>query len=505
MERLASSVICVGFVGASPEEAPLQELADLAPGGILLFARNVHDVASTRVLVDAVRTSIGGDPPPLVAIDQEGGRVARLRAGAVAVPAMMALGASEDPELARRVGSALASDLRGAGCTVNFAPVADLASEPASVLIGARSFGDDPACVGALVAALVTGLQAFGVAATLKHFPGHGATALDSHVVLPVVRTTAALLRTRDIVPFVHGIAAGAKAVMAGHIVVPALDPHHPATLSHAVLTDLLRDELGFAGVCFTDCMEMGAIAAGMGTVRGAVEALVAGADCVVLSRHLERARAVRDAIIAAVASGELPLARLEEAARRVAELRFWKPSRILEAIDGDAIAREVARRGLTLVRGTVRMDVHVPVTIVSFEGTTDEGAQGQHIDRTSLNMALRTRRFRSEVLRVPLEPAGDILEHLVAFVRAQAGRQFVFLLRRAYRYAAQRVAIEALLAVVPDALVVALREPFDAMFVPQARRLVCTYDDGEISVDALADAIAGRIESTGIMPVSFS
>jgi beta-N-acetylhexosaminidase len=503
MERLASSVICVGFAGATPEEAPLQELADLAPAGILLFARNVHDVASTRVLVDAVRICIGEDPPPLIAIDQEGGRVARLRAGAAPMPAMMALGASEDPELARRVGSALASDLRRTGCTVNFAPVADLALEPASGVIGTRSFGDDPARVGALVAALVTGLQAFGVAATLKHFPGHGATALDSHVVLPVVRTTAAILHARDIVPFAHGMAAGAKAVMAGHIVVPALDPHHPATLSHAVLTALLRDELGFTGVCFTDCMEMDAIAAGIGTVCGAVAALVAGADCVVLSHHLGRARAVRDAIVAAVASGELPLARLEEASRRVAELRCWKPSPVLEAIDGNAIAREVARRGLTLVRGAVRMDTHVPVTIVSFEGTTDEGAQGRHIDHTSLNMALRTRRFRSEVLRVPLEPAGEIVEHLVALVRAQAGRQFVFLLRRAYWYAAQCVAIEALLAVAPDALVVALREPFDAIRVPQARRLVCTYDDGEMSVDALADAIAGRIESNGKMPVS--
>jgi beta-N-acetylhexosaminidase len=503
LRRLAASVLCVGFEGATPEDAPLEALADLAPGGVVLFARNVRDVASTRILVDAATAAIGGDVPAFVAIDQEGGRVTRLRAGAAQMPAMMALGASGDAELARRVGLATANDLRRAGCTVNFAPSADLALEPASAVIGARALGDDPASVGSLVAALVSGLQAGGVAATLKHFPGHGATAADSHVALPVVEVSAATLRARDLVPFARGIAAGAKAVMTAHVLVRALDADRPATISRAVLTDLLRGELGFTGACFTDCMEMDAIANGVGTVRGAVAALAAGADCVLISHRLEIARAVRDGIAQAVSSGELALSRLEEAARRVAALRAWKAP-APPAIDGAAVAREVARRAVTRVRGSLRLDASIPVTVVSFEGATAEGAQGRHTDHASLNMALRTRRFRCEVFRAPLEPESEMLEHLVDLVRAQAGRQFLFLSRRAHCYPAQRLAVQALLDVAPDALLVSVREPFDAMSFSQARNVACTYGDEEVSIDALAEAIAGRIEAQGVMPVHF-
>lgn len=504
LKRLASSVLCVGFEGATPEAAPLEALADLAPGGIVLFARNVRDVASTRVLVDAATAAIGGDTPAAVAIDQEGGRVARLRIGATQMPAMMAVGASGDTELARCVGLAFAGDLRRAGCSVNFAPCADLALEPASTVVGARAFGDDPVRVGLFAAAFVTGSQAGGVAAALKHFPGHGATAEDSHNVLPAVDTSAAMLRARDLLPFAQGIAAGAKAVMTAHVIVRALDADRPATLSRAVLTDLLRGELGFKGVCFTDCMEMNAIASGIGTAQGAVAALRAGADCVLISHRLEIARAARDAIVEAVSSGVLALGRLEEAARRVAELRAWKAEACPE-IDGAAVAREVARRAVTRVRGSLRLDCATPVTVVSFEGVTLEGAQGRHMDHTSLHTALRARGFRSEVLRACLEPDGDMLENLVDLVRAQEGRQFIFLSRRAHCYPAQRIAIEALLVVAPEALAVSVRDPFDAMLFERARHVACTYGDEDVSIDALADAIAGRSEPRGVLPVRFA
>jgi len=504
LERLASSVLCVGFEGATPEEAPLEALADLAPGGIVLFARNVRDVASTRVLVDAATAAIGGDAPAAVAIDQEGGRVARLRVGATQMPAMMAVGASGDTELARCAGLALAGDLRRAGCTVNFAPCADLALEPASTTVGARAFGDDPVRVGLFAAAFVRGSQAGGVAATLKHFPGHGATAEDSHIVLPAADTSLATLRARDLVPFERGIAAGAKAVMSAHVVVRALDADRPATLSRAVLTDLLRGELGFKGACFTDCMEMDAIASGVGTAQGAVFALQAGADCVLISHHLEIARATRDAIVEAVSSGALSLGRLEEAARRVGELRAWKAAPGPK-IDGAAVAREIARRAVTRVRGSIRLDPAIPVTVVSFEGITFEGAQGRHEDHASLHSALRARGFRSESYRAPLEPRSDALENLVDLVRAQAGRQFIFVLRRAHCYPAQRVAVEALLVVAPEALAVSVREPFDAMLFERARHVACTYGDEEVSIDALADAISGRSEADGVMPVRFA
>lgn len=497
--------MCVGFEGMTPVEAPLAELADLAPGGVILFARNARDVASVRVLADAVTAAVGRSPRSFVGIDQEGGRVARLRRGAAQMPSMMALAASGDLDLARRVGSALAWDLRRAGCDVDFAPVVDLALEPRSTVIGARSFGDDPERVGSFGAALAEGLQASGVAAVLKHFPGHGSTAVDSHLALPVVNAPADILRARDLIPFARGIAAGAKAVMAAHVVVPAFDAHAPATLSHALLTDLLRKELGFTGVCFTDCLEMDAIAAGIGTVQGAVRAIAAGADCVLVSHRLELARAVRDAIVEAVQTRVIPLERLEEAACRVRALRAWLAESAGAELfgDGPAIAAEAARRAVTRVRGSIRLDPNVPVTVVSFEGVMADGVQSPHADEASLNMALRTRHFRSELFRVPLEPEPELIEQLTELVRAQAGRQFVFLLRRAHLHAAQSEAVETLLAEAPQALIASVREPFDVACVPQARHVVCTYGDEEVSVEALADALSGRIDPVGVLPVA--
>jgi beta-N-acetylhexosaminidase len=501
LQQLAARVLCVGFDGATPEEAPLAELAALRPGGILLFARNGTDVSATRTLVDAVCDAIGGPLRPLVAIDQEGGRVARLRGGAVQMPSMMALGATGDADLAQRAGGAIADDLRRAGCTLDFAPVADLALEPRSPVVGTRAFGDDPAHAGRLVAAVVTGLQAGGIAATLKHFPGHGATEVDSHVAVPVVPAAAATLRARELLVFSAGIAAGARAVMSGHVIVPAFDRENPATLSYAILTTLLRGEYGFTGVCFTDCLEMDAIARGVGTAQGAARAVAAGADCVVVSHHLEAARAARDAIADGVKSGQIPLTRLEEAAARVDALRAWRPEEAT-SVEGDVVAREIARRAVTIVRGSVRLEMERPVTIVSFEGATSGGVQGHHVDHASLNLALRTRRYRSELFRVALEPDARAIAHLGELIRAQGPRQIVCVLRRALTYVGQREALEALLDAAPETLVVCAREPFDVLCAARAKRVVCTYGDEEVSIEALADAIAGRFEPSGTLPV---
>ncbi len=219
---------------------------------------------------------------------------------------MMALGAADDPALAERVGLLVAGDLRSAGVTVDFAPVLDLALEARSAVVGTRAFGDDPQRVGALGAAFGRGLERGGVAATYKHFPGHGATAHDSHDLLPRLTAGADLLRSRDLVPFRIAVAAGARAIMVAHVVAAAFDDELPASLSPRVVAGVLRGELGFTGACFTDCLEMDALA-GFGAARAAVLALQAGADCALISHSLERAGEARDAIVAAVLAGDLP------------------------------------------------------------------------------------------------------------------------------------------------------------------------------------------------------
>jgi beta-N-acetylhexosaminidase len=495
LERLAGAVLCVGFEGASPEEAPLRELAQLAPGAIALFGRNVRDARQTRALVDAATAAIAerSGAEPFVAIDQEGGRVARLRGGAHEIPSMMALGAANDVELAERVGALVAKDLCAAGVTIDFAPVLDLALEPASSVIGTRSFGDDAERVAALGTAVMRGLERGGVVATIKHFPGHGATAGDSHELLPEVDASLATLRARDLVPFARAIAAGARAVMSAHVVVRSLDATRPATLSQRVLVDLLRDELGFTGVCFTDCLEMNAIATGVGTERGAVFALAAGADCATVSQSLERARGARDAIVAAVRSGELALQRLEEAAGRLTRLRA--PHSDAGGRVDERAGIEAAQRAITLVRAPSDerfLSAGEPATVISFG---DE-------DRPSLSLALRERRVRSELLRVPAEPAAEMIEQLVALAGAQRDRRFVLVMRRAHRHAAQRAALDALLAAVSDAILVSSLEPFDCALFGQARTVACTYGDERVEMEALADVLTRRLAAGGRLPV---
>jgi beta-N-acetylhexosaminidase len=503
--RLAGETLCVGVPGDEVDAATREDLSALAPGAFVLFARNVSTLEKTRTFVAALRAAAGGDVPALVCVDQEGGRVARLRFDRNALPSMMALGATRDAALAFRAGARLADDLRAIGANVDFAPVLDLALEGGSTVIGTRALGDEPHAVAALGVALVRGLEANGIATAPKHFPGHGATALDSHAVLPTIAASLCDLRARELVPFAAAFAAGARAVMSAHIVVSAIDADRPATLSPLVLTTLLRDELGFEGVCFTDCLQMDAVAANVGTVRAAVLALAAGADCCIVSHDLALARKARDAIVTAVAEGSLPYQRLAEAAARVRALRraLASESSAPSVADGSDVAGEIATRAVTRVAGDARLDLAAAVTVVSFEGAADDGIAASDGERPSLSLALRRRRMRSELLRVPLEPDRAMREMLLDVVSMQGARNVVVVARRAHLYPAQREAISALLEIAPHAVAISAREPFDIDGLARARGVLCSFGDEESSIEALADVLCGRSEPSGTLPVA--
>ncbi|GAC1562863.1 MAG: glycoside hydrolase family 3 protein [Vulcanimicrobiaceae bacterium] len=508
--ELAGDVLCVGVPDRVLSEQTARELAALQPGAVILFDRNVSSLDATRELVRAMRDAIGSGVPPLVCVDQEGGRVARLTFAEPGVPAMMALGATGDPDLAERVGARLARDCAAIGANVDFAPVLDLALVPASTVVGTRSFGDDAERVATLGAAVVRGLEREGIVSVPKHFPGHGATAVDSHVALPTIETSAADLRARDFVPFVRAFAAGARAVMSVHAIVTALDPDRPATLSPLVLTTCLREELGFSGVCFTDCLEMDAISKGVGTARGAVLALAAGADCCIVSHELALARDARDAIVAAVDDGTLPLSRLREASDRVRALRVQCAAREPPPADdvsasptgADDVPSLVAARAIARVSGELVLDPQLPVTVVSFEGEAGDGVASQARARPSLSLALRRRRLRSERFAVPLAPDDDMANVLFDVLDAQGDRSLVIVARRAHVYPSQRALIAALLARAPHAVAVSALEPFDVTYLAGARGIACTFDDGEATTDALADVLVGRRTATGTLPV---
>ena len=503
---LARGVIGVGFTGATTDAAPLEALRAFAPGGVTLFTRNVGTAGELRELVRALRAL--GSPPPLIMVDQEGGRVERIQHGVAALPSAMAVGATGDVALAERLGTLLGRDLAQLGINVDLAPVADLSLQPKSVVIATRAYGDDPERVGAFAAAFARGLEDAGVAAALKHFPGHGSTAEDSHVALPRVTADAATMRTRDLVPFARAIEKRvASIVLTAHVVIDAFDPDHPATLSRRVLTDLLRGELGFEGVIATDCLEMDAIARGVGTVRGAVEALAAGADLMLISHRLDLAHAAADAMAAAVRDGEIPLARLQDAYARVHGLRERLAARTPPGGPVDEGAPlDAARRAVTVLRGDPRLRAGKPVTVISFEGITVDNVAasgGRSGNETpSLSSALRRRGWKSEIMRVPLDPRTDDLELLLEHIPALGDREFVVVSRDAHLYPAQRDAIARIVERAPDALIVSSRAPYDAVLWPQAGRVVCIYGGQIIALEGCADVITGRVPARGTLPV---
>jgi beta-N-acetylhexosaminidase len=433
VERLAVGCLLPSFPGHEVPDWVLRRL-DAGLGGITLFAYNVGDPTQLGALTARLREA--GDV--LVAIDEEGGDVTRLEADrGSSYPGNLALGAVDDVELTEEVAAAMAAELVRAGVNMNFAPVADTNTNPDNPVIGVRSFGADPELVARHVAAFVRGTQRQGVAACAKHFPGHGDTAVDSHVDLPVVGGDV----VTALPPFRAAIAEGVQAVMTAHLLVPELD-ELPATLSRRIVTGLLREELGFEGLVVTDALEMRAISGGVGVEEAAVLALAAGVDalCVGHDLHEESVDALVGAISEAVRSGRLPLERLEEAAVRVATTVRWASARDAASAPGREVGADAARRALR-VHGSPSLE-HDPIVVelvpdaniaagVLVHGLADLwlGAVGVRLDETT---------------RDP----GAVL----AFV---GDRPLVIVARDARRHAWQQAIIWELLTLRPDAVVI--------------------------------------------------
>ncbi len=330
LERLdlkarAAQVLLVGIQGSGkPAESTLELLAEMPAGGVVLFGFNLPErPADLGEYVGALQDAAGRNGsglPLIVAIDHEGGSVFRFKGGGITrIPAPSEVG-SRSPAYASALGEAAGSELRALGVNMALAPVVELLSDENKRFLGSRSYGRDPASVDACAGAYIEGLQSTGVAAVAKHFPGNATE--DPHKAMPVLGVDRAAYE-RDYAPrFASAIGRGVAGVMLSHVVFEALDPSGPATLSRAVVAEELKGRLGFKGVAITDDLYMKALSERLGVERAAVAALSAGADLVMLSA-MGGAAEVRDAIVAAVEDGSLPARRLDEAAKRVIELKM--------------------------------------------------------------------------------------------------------------------------------------------------------------------------------------
>ncbi|MGC4792320.1 glycoside hydrolase family 3 N-terminal domain-containing protein [Micromonospora sp. DT178] len=384
LRRLALGTLLAAYPGPVPPGWAVDLVAE-GLAGHTLFGTNVHDPGQVAASTAALRA---GRPDVLIAIDEEGGDVTRLaHATGSPYPGNAALGAIDEVALTRRVYEAIGAELAALGVTVNLAPTVDVNTADENPVIGTRSFGADPARVAAHSAAAVTGLQAAGVAACAKHFPGHGATVADSHYELPTVDVPLDVLRRRDLPPFAAVVAAGARAVMTAHIRVPALTGDGPATFSRAVLVDLLRGEYGFTGTVITDALEMkGAAVAAGGVGPAAVRALAAGADllCIGAQVDAELVERVVAEIVGALGDGRLDRARVEEAAGRAAALAAWTRAAGATSTAPDGLGYAAARRAVRVEGELTGLDrplivqLHAASTIA--EGRVPWGL-GPHLD----------------------------------------------------------------------------------------------------------------------------
>jgi len=327
LEEQIGQVLMVGFAGLEPTSQLIGLIQQQHIGSIILFSRNIQSAQQVQDLtghLQEIARQAGAIGPLLIALDQENGMVQRLGEDSTIFPGSMALGAVGEEQCAYEVALAAGQELRALGITLNLAPVVDVNNNPANPVIGVRSFGEDPWQVARLASAQIRGYQQAGLATCVKHFPGHGDTATDSHLAMPVVPYTQERLEQIELVPFAASIAAGTDCVMSAHISFPALMGASvlPATLSPLMIRQLLREQLGFCGVVITDCLEMNAVSETVGVGRGTVLAHLAGNDLLLISHRSDRQLAGIEALRTAVLSTEIAPAHLQEAASRVLALK---------------------------------------------------------------------------------------------------------------------------------------------------------------------------------------
>lgn len=506
--------LMLSFEGTELPQETAAELRAAPAAGFTLFRHlNVDSPAQVRRLTSELQATNDGDLPLLIAADQEGGQLNAMGEETTQFAGNMALGAAGDIGLAEGVGRAIGTELRALGINVDYAPVCDVNTNPGNPSLGIRSFGDDPTSAADLAAATVRGLQDAGVAATIKHFPGKGDARVDSHFQLPVIDHDRGRLEATEFPPFHRALDAGARLVMSGHFALPALTGRAdlPSTLSPVVMTDYLRDELGFSGVAITDALDMGAITQGVGQIIDVIAAIGAGIDLMLLTADREAQERIEGGLTLAFSRGLLDATKFAESLERIAELRRWVA--LLDQPDLDVIgctehrqlSRELAERSVTLVRNEagllpLKVTAGARIAVIMPQPRPLTPADTSAFIPPSLAAALRELHPNVDELVFP-DPPGqtDIAE-----ATAVAGKAELVVLGtiNASMNEAQTELARRVLETKTPVVTVALRTPYDIAAYPQAATHVCTYGILPPSMQALAAALVGRIPWQGTLPV---
>ena len=517
MKTKIGQLFVVGFPGREITPELKKMIHDYQIGGVILFAYNIgtpKEVLELTTSLQKEARAAGYEHPLLIAIDEENGTVKRLGEGAGEYPGAMALSATEDSKYAYEIGKATGDDLLSLGLNWNYAPVLDVNNNPENPVISVRSFGETPEMVSEFGIQMMKGLQDSKVATALKHFPGHGDTNTDSHYALPVITHDMNRLEEIELAPFKHAIAEGADSIMTAHIVFPGLEPEEgrPATLSKNIITGLLREKLGFDGVIVTDALEMDAIAETIGIPNGAVEALNAGVDNVLIGHLPEEQLKALERVEEAVASGEILTERIKESYDRVIKLKekylSWDDLTLdapevpetFNSKEKQQLAKRAYEESVTVLKAGKPVTQEMKVLVLQPKDELRTVAE----DVTEDNFTL-TQTIKKYVTNVEVEMVTNSLtEEEKQTIRDKSKKaDRIVLGTMVVKEDDDIISLVKELSKVKTVDLIATKSPYVGKFVEGSNFWINTYEPSKTPIDIAVRTLLGEIKPTGVSPVT--
>lgn len=509
LEEKVGQMMMVGFHGTTAPKHILEWLSTGRIGGVYLFARNIESPAQVKALVDECHQA--AKYPILVGIDQEGGIVARLREGFTESPGAMALGASGDTQLAEDISYMLGRELLAMGINWDFAPVADITHNINNPSVGTRSIGTDKHHVSQFVRAQIRGFQKAGVAATVKHFPGLGNTATDTHEALARITGSVDYLWEQDLIPFIEALAEDVASVMVSHVMFTELDAKYPSTLSPVIINKLLREELQYNGAVCTDCMEMKAITDNFGATESAILTVLAGVDMVMFSHTQRWQEQAYKGILTAVKEGRISEERLNQSVARIQAIKAkyeYKNPPSLDVIRSQEhlqLADQAARAGTVLLKhdnivfplNKANLD---EVACIEFGAFADTGAMNAG---TYVGFAGLLKQALPEIVCTVINPAQNKRKKIKQIDETLKTYSTILLVTRNAHLLDEQLELAQLIQKrAKNTILVCLRNPYDAGLLNDARTIICTNGDSAPSLQAGIDAVLGKFVPDGKLTV---
>lgn len=525
LQKMVGQLLVCGFDGITPSDEIKELIRDHKIGGIILFARNIGDANEVLRLtteLQLIAKQAGHERPLLICVDQENGVVRRLGTGTTVFPGAMLLGATGKTENAYMVGVATGTELKALGINWNLAPVVDVNNNPRNPVIGVRSYSEDPVTVANFAREAIRGMRQAGIITTLKHFPGHGDTDVDSHLNLPTVPYDMERLDKVELVPYRELIREGVDTVMTAHIYFPSIEKSGciPATLSRNVVTGLLRQKLGYSGVITTDCMEMNAVRNTIGTINGSVAAIKAGIDLVMISHTYELQKGAIEAIITGVTKGGISEAEIESAYNRVQALKdlylSWEDIQndlgslqLSDAVGGRShkkLAQEIYRQGVTLYRNESAV---IPVSnaqsgkVLVIYPTGVNISQVEDVQYSSCSLGKAVKEIHPYAQEFAVSNSPNTEEVINALEMSGRYDTIIVGTMSAVQNPEQVNLIKSLLKSEKKVIVVAMKSPYDISCFRGVSAYIATYEYTYSALCAAARLIFGLDEAKGKMPVT--